>query len=202
MTSSCIRALKLFLLGGRHDYKPVSDNEIELVEHKIITKTMYYFNGEDYLRLSNVISFHKNGIGIGGDTFIRYEYIPIFKSGSVENSVLLITFTNLIHGKIVLHDHLSQVLIRFETRREVETFKRTLYDKMLYVKNHDTYDNRINRFRTFGLLYKDRAKNLILKQKNERNINLRRGDSSRTDYRIFKNNECFQLPESTDTCRG
>lgn len=175
MTSSCIRALKRFLLGERHDYKPVtdSDNEIELVEHKIIAKNMYYCNGDEYMRLSNVLSFHKNGIGIGDDTFIRYEYIPIFKSGSVENSVLLITFTDLIHGKIVLRDHLSQILIRFETRREVETFKRTLYDKMLYVKNHDIYDNRINRFRTFGILYKNRAKNLILNQKNERKVNFR-----------------------------
>lgn len=173
MTSSCIRALKRALLGERYAYQPIAetDNEIELVEHKIITKNMYYYNGEEYLRLSNVLSFHKNGIGIG-DTFIRYEYIPIFKSGSVENSVLLITFTDLVHGKIVLRDHLSQLLIRFETRRETDTFKRTLYDKMLYVKNHDTYDNRINRFKTFGLLYKDRAKNLIIKQRNERNINL------------------------------
>lgn len=112
------------------------EDGIELVENKAIVSSCWYHGGE----LSTLIYFHRNCLGIGLIS-IPFEYILSITVS--ENVVRLSTCIDLIGKTVIKVDKVINIYLEFVNLMDVHSFRKKLYQGMLYCKDHGEYDKSV-----------------------------------------------------------
>jgi hypothetical protein len=114
----------------------MEDDGIELIEDKTIVTHCWYYRGD----LSTLVYFHRNCLGIGVIS-IPLEYIL---SITVRNHIVMLsTCVDIVGDTVVKVDRITIINLAFAKTMDVESFRKKLYDGMLYCKDHGEYDRSV-----------------------------------------------------------
>jgi hypothetical protein len=115
----------------------IEDDGIEMIENKAIVRRCWTYIGD----LSTLIYFHRNSLGIGV-LLIPFEYI-LSMHIQTDNTVALTTCIHIVGDTAVKVDKVTNIYLDFVHSKDLDSFRKRLYDGMLFCKQQGQYDRSV-----------------------------------------------------------